>query len=156
MAEDFLTELLEKRMLFLLKRRPYAHEELIRYCLRYSQRKKLVLSPEHIYTIVTTFMQKHALTDEQFAKWWIQHRSQFRQRSKKMITHELRQKGLSDELIGQSMEDNYSDDISVAREYIAQRRGLLKNPEKALARLLRRGFTYSDSKVAIEQNLNKE
>lgn len=156
MTENSLTELLKRRMASLLKRRPYSREELVRYCTRYTLRKKIETPPDTIEITVDSFMEKNAVTDELFAQWWIQQRSQFRQRSKRVIAFELRQKGVSPELIEQSLHKNYSNDVDTATEYIAQRPGLLRNPEKALERLLRRGFSYSDSKVAIELNTNKE
>jgi SOS response regulatory protein OraA/RecX len=156
MTETELAAVLERRMTFLLRRRPYSRAELIGYCSRYTLRKKIEISPDSIDTIVDLFMQKNGLSDQLFAQWWIQQRSQFRQRSRRVLSFELKQKGVPPETIEESLQKGYTNDVEAAIDYIAQRPGLLRNPEKALARLLRRGFSYAHSKVAIEQNTNKE
>lgn len=85
--------------------------------------------------------------DNQFAQAWVENRSAFRPRSRRMMAMELRQKGLDNEAVSSALEA--VDDEALAYE-AAQKRALrLKDLEwidfrKKLSEFLaRRGFSYS-------------
>ena len=59
------------------------------------------------------------LDDENYAMLWVEERTRLKPRSKRMISYELRQKGISDELIQSAVEE--ADDLKAALE-IAEKR----------------------------------
>jgi regulatory protein len=85
--------------------------------------------------------------DHQFARGWVENRSAFRPRSRRLMAMELRQKGLADEAISAATEN--VDDEALAYEAAQKKVARLKNLEwsefrKKLSDFLgRRGFSYS-------------
>jgi regulatory protein len=85
--------------------------------------------------------------DDQFARAWVENRSAFRPRSRRMMAMELRQKGLKDEAVSSAIES--VDDEALAYEAALKRVTRLKDLEwnefrKKLSEFLaRRGFPYS-------------
>jgi regulatory protein len=85
--------------------------------------------------------------DKEFASAWVENRTTFRPRSRRMMALELRQKGLDEEAIHSAME-NVDDEASAyeaARKRAARFKGLEWNDfRKKLSEFLaRRGFSYS-------------
>jgi len=87
------------------------------------------------------------ISDAQFAKDWVENRSTFRPRGRRILAMELRQKGVADEVIQSALDGTVDEDelayqaaVRKARrwadlEYAAFR-------ERLSAYLLRRGFSY--------------
>lgn len=85
--------------------------------------------------------------DNQFARAWVENRSTFRPRSRRMMALELRQKGLDDEAMKSALED--VDDEALAYEAAQKRAPRFKGLEwsefrtKLSGFLARRGFSYA-------------
>ncbi len=85
--------------------------------------------------------------DNQFARAWVENRSAFRPRSRRLMAMELRQKGLNDEAVSSAVES--VDDEALAYEAAQKRATRFKGLEwnefrKKLSDFLaRRGFSYS-------------
>jgi regulatory protein len=85
--------------------------------------------------------------DDQFARAWVENRSTFRPRSRRMMALELRQKGLDEEAAKSALAD--VDDEALAYEAAIKRAPRLKGLEWSEFRkklsdfLARRGFSYS-------------
>ena len=85
--------------------------------------------------------------DDQFARAWVENRSAFRPRSRRMMALELRQKGLDDESAKSALEN--VDDEALAHEAAQKRAPRFKGLEwsefrtKLSGFLARRGFSYS-------------
>ena len=85
--------------------------------------------------------------DNQFARAWVENRINFRPRSRRLMTMELRQKGLDDEAVRSATES--VDDDALAYEAAQKRAARFKGLEwnefrKKLSDFLaRRGFSYS-------------
>lgn len=85
--------------------------------------------------------------DDQFARAWVENRSAFRPRSRRLMALELRQKGLDDEAAKSALEG--VDDEALAYEAAQKRANRLKGLERSEFRtklsgfLARRGFSYS-------------
>jgi regulatory protein len=85
--------------------------------------------------------------DKEFASAWVENRTTFRPRSRRMMTLELKQKGLDEEAIQSAME-NVDDEASAyeaAKKRAARFKGLEWNDfRKKLSEFLaRRGYSYS-------------
>ncbi len=85
--------------------------------------------------------------DNQFAHAWVENRSAFRPRSRRLMAMELRQKGLNDEAVSSAVES--VDDEALAYEAAQKRATRFKGLEwnefrkKMSDFLARRGFSYS-------------
>ena len=96
---------------------------------------------------VERLRQDGLANDTEFASAWVENRTIFRPRSRRMMALELRQKGLDEEAIQSAMEN--VDDEASAYEAARKRAARFKNLEwndfrKKLSEFLaRRGFSYS-------------
>lgn len=140
---------LQKAML-LLSYRPRSEAEI---------RQKLQVGgfdPETIELVIERLRSNGLAEDENFARNWIENRNSFRPRSRKMLAYELRRKGITAENINAAMEEAGNDsDLAYRAAYRYARKLVGTDWESFKRRLLgflsRRGFTYEDSNLAIQQ-----
>jgi regulatory protein len=105
---------------------------------------------------ITRLTEKEYLDDQQFADEWVENRTTFRPRGKKLLRLELQQKHVDDEQI-QSALAALPDDVQLAREaakkYSLKLKGLDKNrfKQKLYGFLVRRGFLYEDIKPILDE-----
>ena len=104
--------------------------------------------PEEIIEQTLHRLRRDGLAnDDQFAQTWVENRSAFRPRSRRMMAMELRQKGLDNETVSTALEE--VDDEALAYDAAQKRVNRLKDLEwidfrKKLSEFLaRRGFSYS-------------
>ena len=106
--------------------------------------------------VVERLQQNGLLDDANFAKMWIDNRSEFRPRSRRMLKVELTHKGIPAELISQTLQNASEDEEMV---YIAARKQARKYKniewqifQKRLSSYLaRRGFSYSLIKPTVKK-----
>jgi regulatory protein len=96
------------------------------------------------------------LGDEQFARDWVENRTTFRPRSKRMLALELRQKGVEEEAIQQALAETGDEDnlaYQTATKYAHRLAGVdWETFRKRLgAYLLRRGFSYGTIAPILRQ-----
>ena len=138
--EDARERAVQQALLFLSYRA--RSESEIRQNLR-----KHEMPEEVIEETLARLRQDGLANDGQFAQAWVENRSTFRPRSRRMLAMELRQKGLDDEAVSSALED--VDDEPLAYEAARKRASRLKGLEWADFRkklsefLARRGFSYS-------------
>jgi regulatory protein len=138
-AEDARERAYQQSMLFLSYRARSEAE------IRKNLRKHEIPEPVIDQTI-ERLRQDGLANDDQFAQAWVENRTTFRPRSRRMMAMELRQKGLADEAI-QSAIENVDDEASAyeaARKRAARFKGLEWNDfrRKLSEFLARRGFSY--------------
>jgi len=139
-VEDSRERAVQQALLFLSYRA--RSESEIRQNLR-----KHEISEEVIEETLARLRQDGLANDGQFAQAWVENRSTFRPRSRRLLAMELRQKGLNDEAVSSALED--VDDEPLAYEAAKKRAPRLKALEWADFRkklsefLARRGFSYS-------------
>jgi regulatory protein len=139
-AEDARERAFQQAMLFLSYRARSESE------IRQNLRKHEIPEPV-IEQTLERLRQAGLANDNQFARAWVENRSAFRPRSRRMMAMELRQKGLNDEAVASATED--VDDKALAYEAaqkrIARYKGLEWNEfrKKLSDFLARRGFSYS-------------
>ena len=109
--------------------------------------RKHEVPDEVIEQTLDRLRQDGLANDGQFARAWVENRSVFRPRSRRMMAMELKQKGLNEEAVTSALED--VNDEALAYEAAQKRAARLKNLEwiefrKKLSEFLaRRGFPYS-------------
>jgi regulatory protein len=95
------------------------------------------------------------LDDEAFARFWLENRERFRPRGERALRYELRQKGVSDEIIAHVLSD-LDDEASAWRavEGRLSRWASLPGDEfrqKVVGYLSRRGFDYNTISLTLEK-----
>lgn len=151
-AEDARERALQQAMLFLSYRA--RSESEIRKNLQ-----KHEISEAVIEQTLEKLRNEGFANDGQFARAWVENRSAFRPRSRRMLALELRQKGLDDESMRTALQS--VDDEALAYEAAQKRAARYKNLEwkdfrKKLSNFLaRRGFSYSVTAPVVARIWNE-
>lgn len=113
--------------------------------------------PEVIEQVIETLLRQHFLDDNSFAQEWRGNREQHRPRAKRMVQQELRQMGVSSEVIQESLE-GFSDETNAygAGVKLARKLAARNFPDEELRRrisslLQRRGFSYSIVRETVDK-----
>lgn len=113
--------------------------------------------PEHQMEEIVARLQRASLLDDiAFAQYWVENRERFRPRGLRALRHELRVKGLADDIIEQALAEldaassayrastKKAQQLSQADESTFQR--------KVVEYLARRGFDYEVARQAAERH----
>ncbi len=98
------------------------------------------------------------LDDQKFAKWWVDQRLEFKHKSKKDITFELRQKGIDTNIIKNVLDDSEIDELKIAKELIVKknykwdRYGESERRQKITQYLAGKGFSWDIISQAVDIN----
>jgi len=151
-AEDAGERALQQAMLFLSYRARSESE------IRQNLRKHEI--PEAVIDQTLERLRQDGLAnDNQFAASWVENRSMFRPRSRRMLAMELRQKGLDDESTQSALQG--VDDEALAYEAAQKRAARYKDLQwndfrKKLSDFLaRRGFSYSVTSTVVTRIWNE-
>lgn len=71
--------------------------------------------------IIDKLIKLELLDDLKFTQWWVRQRLEFKHKSKKDITFELRQKGIDSNLIKNVLDDSEIDEVKIAKELVAKK-----------------------------------
>lgn len=150
--EDARERAYQQAMLFLSYRARSESE------IRQNLRKHEI--PEPVIELTLERLRQDGLAnDQQFARAWVENRSTFRPRSRRLMAMELRQKGLADEAVSAAVAD--VDDEALAYEAAQKRVARLKSLEwnefrkKMSDFLARRGFSYSVIAPVVTRTWNE-
>jgi regulatory protein len=118
--------------------------------------KKRGISEALIADTVERLQHAGLLNDHEFARAWIENRNTFQPRSKSALRMELRQKGLSDEILQSILDENVDEEalaFEAARKYARRLAGMewLAFRQKLGGFLARRGFSYSITSPVISE-----
>jgi len=109
-----------------------------------------------IEATIVRLKEKKFLGDQEFASLWIENRSTFRPRSQRLLSMELRKKGVSEEVISSALEEAEEDEVlayQAAERYAHRLKGLewLDFRKKLLGYLGRRGFFYGTAAPVVRR-----
>lgn len=96
------------------------------------------------------------LDDEKFARWWVEQRQSFRPRSKRILKHELRSKGINNDTIENVLFEVEVDEVKIAKDILNKKNykwEKLKGFEKKRKMsefLARKGFGWDVIKKVID------
>lgn len=151
-AEDTRERALQQALLFLSYRARSESE------IRKNLQKHEI--PESVIDETLERLRRDGLAnDDQFARAWVENRSAFRPRSRRLMALELRQKGLDNEAAKSALEG--VDDEALAYKAAQKRANRLKGLEwsefrtKLSGFLARRGFSYSVIAPAVTRIWNE-
>lgn len=144
-----LTAVLDKaydRCLNLIARRQRSEWEIEQYL------KRKDYEEDTIQQTLNMLSKKGYVDDSAFAQAWINNRRLLKNTSKRRLTQELRAKRVSDDIIGQALENDEADETEILKDLIAKKQTQTRyqDPEKMMAYLLRQGFNYHDIKNVFE------
>lgn len=121
----------------------------------YFRRKEIDKSIQQ--AIVDKLVKLDLLDDTKFAKWWVDQRLEFKSKSKKDITFELRQKGIDTNIIKNVLDDSEIDELKIAKDLITKKsykwqkyQGVEKK-QKISQYLAGKGFNWDIINEAIEK-----
>ena len=104
------------------------------------------------------------LNDEEFAKWWIEQRTTFRPSGTRLLALELRQKGVTREIIDQQLsnlaikpfsEHDLAKKVAEKKLKSLKHYSYLEQKQKLASALARRGFSWETVKEVIDEKLEK-
>ncbi len=151
-ADDARERALQQAMLFLSYRTRSEKE------IRQNLRKHEI--PEDVVEETIERLRENGLAnDNKFARVWVENRNTFRPRSRRVLTMELRQKGLDDETVQAAVSN--VDENALAYDSARKRAGRFKGQEwggfrkKLSEYLARRGFPYSVIAPVVTQIWNE-
>ncbi len=125
--------------------------------------KSKKVEPITIEKIILKLKKYKFIDDVEFAKGWIEGRLRFKPRSLRLIKMELKQKGISDDIIDRIINDKglMINDLEQAKILVEKRIGRLKGLDKQkiyekLGRFLAsKGFNWDTIKKSIDEILDK-
>jgi len=121
-----------------------------------------------IEKIIIKLKEQKFINDEEFAKWWIESRTRFKPRSLRLIKLELRQKGISEELIESGIKNQelgIESDLEQAKRLVKKKISRFRNEfgmtreeiyQKLGRYLASKGFDWDTIKQSIDELLFKE
>ncbi len=118
--------------------------------------------------IITKLKEQNFLNDTEFTRWWIEQRTKVRPKGLQLIKRELRQKGISQDLIEEVLTNKSDelpvgseDQLSIAKQLVQKRLPRLKGLDhqeqyQKLGQFLgRRGFDFDTIRQAIDGVIKK-
>ncbi len=154
MLNEDLIPLLNKAYFF-LKFRPRSEKEVRDYL--YKKVSTTHWSRDAADIIVEKLKSQLLVDDVKFVDWFVRQRTALKPKSQRLLTRELKQKGIADELIEKHFSSNALNEDSLAFKILEKRwvrfKGLdsRKRYEKAARFLMSRGFSYEICKKSIEK-----
>ena len=111
--------------------------------------------PESVIEVTLQRLRENNLVnDQEFARTWVENRNTFRPRSRRVLSMELRRKGLDDDTVQQVLDENVDENalaMEAARKYTRKVQALdWQDFRQKLAGFLgRRGFSYAVSSLVV-------
>lgn len=133
-----------------LSLRPRSVYEIKEYLL------KKDFEPKATEVAIARLIDLKYLNDEEFGKTYMRSRQLYRGKSKYYVSYELKQKGLSDDVI-QEVSSGAQEDIDTAKAFIERKKRVYARMDKQefkekMMRLLQsRGFSYTTIKEALKE-----
>jgi len=159
MLNEDLLSLLNKAYFF-LKFRPRSEKEVRDYL--YKKIKSKHWSRDDADKVLKELKGEDLIDDQKFVDWFVRNRTTLKPKGQRLLTRELKQKGISDDLIEKYFSENTVDEESLALKILEKRWPRYRNLdsrsrfEKAARFLMSRGFSFDLTKKTIEDLTNKE
>ncbi|MCB2209291.1 recombination regulator RecX [bacterium] len=144
-------EIAFQKALQFIQHRPRSIEETRR------RLDKKGFAEEVVQSTLERLQEKHYLDDSEFARLWIENRNEFRPRSDRLLSYELRLKGVADDVIAQALEKHGGDQNELAYQAGIKKAKQCRNEDrsgffkKVGGFLGRRGFHYGIVKPTVNR-----
>jgi|SRR3989344_1390756 len=146
-----------------LSYRPRSEDEVRKNLLNSRGRFKSAkrnTTPEIAEKIIAKLKEYKFINDEEFVRWWVEQRTNFKPRSLRLIKMELKQKGITTELIDSvihNSEFKIQNDLELAKKLIEKRLNKYKSLpreekfQKVARYLASKGFSYDIIKEIFKE-----
>ena len=143
-------EMAFQRALRYIQFRERSETEVVRYLQKFN------VSADIITKVLDHLRYLELINDDKFAEHWAENRNAFRPRSRRVLTMELRKKGISEEVIAQVMQSMPSEEELAYQSAMKQARRYHDLPRQEFHHKLsnylsRRGFSYEVISPVIAQ-----
>jgi regulatory protein len=142
-------EVATQKVLNFLSYRPRSENEVREYLRKHD------FSDEAIPEVIVRLRRNGLINDGDFARQWVENRSEFRPRGRRALRVELHRKGISTDIIDQVLQDIDEDELAYQAAVRQSRKYQKLDWEayrvKMIAFLGRRGFNYGVSKPVVEK-----
>jgi len=121
--------------------------------------KRKGYSEKEISGAIEELKKDNLINDKRFAYAWINNRELLKPSGKRLLTLELRQKGVASEIIEEVLSFDNEYELELAKQALERKIRIYQNldqfkqKQKALAFLSRRGFSYGIAREVIEKAL---
>ena len=147
-----------------LSYRPRTEFELRRYLTQKLKQKKITdedAQKKFLIKILHRLTEEDRLDDKKFIELFVDDRQYFRPRGKRRLIDELTQKGISKDLIETYFSNHEIVELPIITEILNKKLRHFEEidptlRQKIINHLLRRGFSYSNIKLAIEEFIKKK
>lgn len=109
-------------------------------------------SKELTERVFDRLIEKGYLSDEKFARFWVENRNVRKGSSQRKLQTELQAKGVDKAIIEEVLQDSDRSDKDELRKVIAKKAKRYDDEQKLMAYLMRQGFRYDDVKEALQEN----
>ena len=116
----------------------------------YARRKKW--TPENAQAIIDKLIAKRYLDDRSFARSWVESRALMKKTSRRKLMMELKQKGVSDDIIHEVLASSSFSESEALDALVAKKRKLARyaqDDQKLMRYLAGQGFSFDDIKAAL-------
>lgn len=111
-------------------------------------------SPALTSRVLEKLQQKNYVSDESFARWWVENRNLTKGTSLRKLSAELRAKGVASSIIEEVLGETERTDEDELSKIVAKKRHKYTDDQKLMAYLARQGFSYDDIKAALSDERN--
>lgn len=108
------------------------------------------VSEETAERIFNRLVERGYVSDEKFARWWIESRNLTKGTSLRKLSVELRAKGVDGKIIEAELQESSRTDSDELQKIIAKKQRRYDDPQKFMQYLVRQGFSYDDVKAALQ------
>jgi regulatory protein len=150
LAEDQKEQALQQAIR-LIQHRPRSQSEVRRNLEKHN------FSAEVIEETLSRLVSNGLLDDRKFASLWVENRLTFRPRGQRALAYELRQLGITDPIIQETLEETLPDEemlaYAAAQKYVRKLVNLERQDfyRKLSNFLARRGFNYETAAAVVER-----
>lgn len=110
------------------------------------------VSQELADRVFERLVERSYIDDRAFARYWVENRKQTSGISRRKLELELRSKGVSGEIISESLEAVGRDDLAELSKVIAKKRHRYSDERKLIQYLVSQGFSYQDVLSAFDND----
>jgi len=153
MNKDLL--ILLNKAYFFLKFRPRTEKEIREYL--YKKIKTKHWSRDDAEKVIEELKEENLVDDKKFIELFVQDRTALKPKGERLLIRELKQKGISDDLIKEYFSKNAINEESLALKILERRWPRFRNLDskkrfkKSAGFLMSRGFSYDLVKKTIEK-----
>ena len=169
MDSSALSQRYYNRALYFLSPRPRSEKEIREKLQKKPRGKKAVeINLEIIEEVINKLKAQNLINDTEFAQWWIEQRTVFRPKGIRVIKMELRQKGISEDIIKATINPSallragssqltVSNEIDRAKKLVKKRIDRYKNlPKQEIYQKLSQFLAYRGFDYDIISDVLKE